>query len=151
MSIFRMLKYIDGMDSIRDEELSKFKSEWIVNALELIPIFLQKNFRNQVQNLYQELQFSYKRSMKQAIMDYILRSPDERKRLHILMLPQHVVSAAERQVQSGGYSIGLYQGTHHRKIQAENEIKFRLITNNIVVSSLQHWWQEFRNFRLIDF
>ena len=59
-----MLKYIDGMDSIRDEELSKFKSEWIVNALELIPIFLQKNFRNQVQNLYQELQFSYKRSMK---------------------------------------------------------------------------------------
>jgi dynein heavy chain len=78
--------------------------------------------------------------MKQAIMDYILRSPDERRRLHILMLPHQVVSAAERQVQNGGYSIGIFQGTHHRKVAAENEIKFRLITNNIVVSSLQNWW-----------
>lgn len=86
------------------------------------------------------MQLTYKRSMKQAIMDYILRSPDERRRLHILMLPQQVVSSQERQVLNGGYSIGIYQGTHHRKISAENEIKFRLITNNIVVSSLQSWW-----------
>jgi dynein heavy chain len=46
--------------------------------------------------------------MKQAIMDYILRSPDERRRLHILMLPHQVITAAERQVQNGGYSIGIY-------------------------------------------
>jgi len=45
----------------------------------------------------------------------------------------------------------MFQGTHHRKIAAENEIKFRLITNNIVVSSLQSWWQEFANLRLVDF
>jgi hypothetical protein len=37
MSIHRMLRYIDGIDCIRDEELSKFKSEWILHALELIP------------------------------------------------------------------------------------------------------------------
>jgi hypothetical protein len=28
------------------------------------------------------------RAMRVAILEYILRSPDERKRLHILMLPQ---------------------------------------------------------------
>ena len=87
LSILRMLKYIDKLDCIRDEELSQFKSEWILHALELIPMFLQKAFKGQIQQLYQEVQLTYKRSMKQAIMDYILRSPDERRRLHILMLP----------------------------------------------------------------
>jgi hypothetical protein len=46
LSIMRMLNYIDNLDSIRDEELSKFKSEWILHALELIPLFLQKNYKN---------------------------------------------------------------------------------------------------------
>jgi hypothetical protein len=32
--------------------------------------------------------------MKTAILEYILRSPDERKRLHILMLPQARVTSA---------------------------------------------------------
>ena len=48
MSIHRMLRYIDGIDCIRDEELSKFKSEWILHALELIPQFFQKNFKKNI-------------------------------------------------------------------------------------------------------
>jgi len=40
-----MLKYIDGSDSIRDEEISMFKHEWIVHAWELIPTFLSNNYR----------------------------------------------------------------------------------------------------------
>ena len=43
-----------------------------------------------------------------------------------------------------------YKGTHQRCIQAETEIKFRLITYNIVVSQLHSWWQEFRSFKLVD-
>lgn len=87
MSITRTLNYVDNIDCIRDEELSQFRPEWILHALVLTPTFLQKSFKNQLQQLFQEVQLLYKRSMKQAIMDYILRSPDERRRLHILMLP----------------------------------------------------------------
>jgi len=87
LSITRMLNYVDNIDCIRDEELSQFRPEWILHALVLTPTFLQKSFKNQLQQLFQEVQLLYKRSMKQAIMDYILRSPDERRRLHILMLP----------------------------------------------------------------
>ena len=83
-------------------------------------------------------------------MEYILRSPDERKRLHILTLPHQVLTAAERQARYGGYSVVEFQGTHSRKIHAETEIKFRLITHNVVVSSLTAWWHEFRKFKLVD-
>lgn len=84
--------------------------------------------------MFQEVFENYISAMKTAIMEYILRSPDERKRLHILMLPKNVQTAAERQAKSGGYSLALFPGTHKRKISAENEVKFKLITNNIVVS-----------------
>ena len=72
--------------------------------------------------------------MKCAIMEYILRSPDERKRLHILTLPHQVLTASERQARYGGYNVIEFAGTHSRKTQHESEIKFRLITYNIVVS-----------------
>lgn len=83
-------------------------------------------------------------------MEYILRSPDERKRLHILTLPHQVLTSAQRQAQFGGYNIVDFEGTHNRKTLAENDIKFKLITHNIVVSQLASWWQEFRKFKLCD-
>lgn len=43
--------------------------------------------------------------MKQAIVEYIVRSPDERKRLEIIILPDIVFTASELQIRSGGYSI----------------------------------------------
>lgn len=42
--------------------------------------------------------------MKKAILEYILRSPDERKRLHILMLPRPIPTSSERIALNGGYS-----------------------------------------------
>ena len=48
LSILRMLKYVDGLDCIKDEELSHFKSDWILNALVLIPMFLQKSYKVQL-------------------------------------------------------------------------------------------------------
>ena len=38
-----------------------------------------------------------------------------------------------------------------RKLEAEKQIKLRLITNNIVVSVLNGWWEEFKDFKLCDF
>lgn len=43
-----------------------------------------------------------------------------------------------------------FAGTHSRKVKAERDIKFKLITYNIVVSQLTNWWQEFRKFKLCD-
>lgn len=104
------------------------------NALDRVPDFLLTAYPVEVKLLFNDVFSNYIRSMKTTIMEYILRSPDERKRLHILTLPHHVMTAAERQAHLGGYSLIEYSGTHTRKTQAETEIKFRLITYNIVVS-----------------
>ena len=37
ISIKRMLHYIENLDSIRNDELSKYKKEWMKNALDLVP------------------------------------------------------------------------------------------------------------------
>ena len=100
-----MLHYIDSPDSIRNEELSRYKKEWLKKALDLVPDFLISTFPVEVKMLFHDIFQSFLRAMKVAIMDYILRSPDERKRLHILTLPHLVPTAAERQAERGGYSI----------------------------------------------
>ena len=51
----------------------------------------------------------------------------------------------------GGYSIVKFAGSHARKVETENEIKLRLLNNNIVISSLQSWFREFRSFNLVEF
>jgi dynein heavy chain len=87
--------------------------------------------------------------MRQAIMDYILLSPQERKRLHILMLPRKCASALERSQLKGGYSVTAYAGQHQRKVDNENLIKVRLLINNIVSSSMVAWTQQFSQFSFV--
>lgn len=151
ISIIRMIHYIESPESIRNDELSKYKKEWMKNALDLVPDFLLSTYPIQVKLLFHDVFQSYIRAMKTAIMDYILRSPDERRRLHILTLPHDVKTAAETQAEQGGYSVVEFAGTHKRKNDAEYAIQIRLITCNIVVSQLTNWWQEFRKFKLVDF
>ena len=46
--------------------------------------------------------------MKKAILNYILRSPDERKRLHIDLIPRKFPTSNKRIVTQVGYSTRLY-------------------------------------------
>jgi len=81
--------------------------------------------------------------MKQAILEYILRSPDERRRLHILVLPKARLTAALRHAKEGGYSVKKYSGHHQRRLEAEGRVKLSLINCNIATASIQAWWQDF--------
>jgi hypothetical protein len=143
LSTRRFQRYLDSPDSIRNEEVAKFRKEWMQRALDLIPDALLQRYSDDVKRVFQEVFASYVRAMKQAILEYILKSPDERKRLHILMLPQARVASSFRHARTGGYSITRYPGTHQRKLEAENQLKLGLIISNIVTSSLQSWWADF--------
>lgn len=87
--------------------------------------------------------------MKRAILDYILRAPAERKRLHILMIPREVPTSSDKIAIRGGYSTKIYKDWHLSKKAAEDEIKIKMISNNIVMASLTNWWYDFRDIRLI--
>jgi hypothetical protein len=55
VSTHRYLKYVDSQDSIRNEEVAKFKKEWIQRAADLIPDHLLQNFSGNVKAVFQEV------------------------------------------------------------------------------------------------
>ena len=149
MSSHRFLSYLENPDAFRNEEISKYKKEWMQAAIELIPNALLSKYQSMTKTIFQEVFQSYIRAMKQAILEYILNSPDERKRLHILMLPKGRLTAALRQVKEGGYSIREFGGQHKRMMEARGQLKLNLITYNVASVALQSWWQDFSHFRLL--
>ena len=144
MSEHRYHHYLQT-EEIRTEELSKYKKRWMTNALTLIgDDNLLRDFEEIVRRLYQEIFQNYGLGMRKAIMDYILISPDERKRLHILVLPRPILSSSHKMVIGGGYSKIKFNQWHLHKMAAQEEIKLRLLSNNIVISSLHSWIYDFR-------
>jgi hypothetical protein len=119
-------------------------------ALDQVPEVLLKKFAQEARSVFQEVFEGYGRAMRQAILEYILRSPDERKRLHILVLPRARATAALTYAKAGGYSVTKYAGHHQRKREAEGKIKLGLISYSITSASLLDWWQEFRHFKLLE-
>lgn len=109
-SMARYRHYIDS-DLIKQIEIPKFKKEWIKNALSLVPEKLCKN-EDSVKAIFQEIFETFKKSSKECMLDYILRCPEERKRLHIEILPRKFLNSAERICREGGYSVDLYTDWH---------------------------------------
>ena len=140
LSTHRYRQYLESSDSIRSEEVSKYRTEWMQNALDRVPERLLKRFSKHVKQVFQEIFTSYVRAMKQAILEYILLSPDERKRLHILVLPKTRQTAALLHAKQGGFSVAKYAGHHKRKQEAESKLKLNLVSFNIATQSLQSWW-----------
>jgi dynein heavy chain, axonemal len=152
VSKHRYMHYIEDPDGIRHNEISKYNKEWMSNSLNLIyPSSLLKTYTQTVKDLFQEVLDTYAFSMKKAILDYILRSPDERKRLHILMIPREVPSSSDKIAVRGGYSTKIFTDWHKAKKDSENEIKLKMICNNIVMASLNNWWYDFRSIKLVRF
>ena len=50
--------------------------------------------------------------MKKSIVDYILRSPEERERLNINLILRKFPTSRERICKQGGYSTRLYPDWH---------------------------------------
>lgn len=128
VSIMRYKHYLKDPDGIRPNEISKYNKEWMSNALNLIyPTNLIKNHTVTVKELFQEVLDTYVYSMKRAILDYILRAPAERKRLHILMIPREIPPSSNKIALQGGYSSKLYSDWHQAKKKSEDEIKIKMI------------------------
>ena len=88
----RYRNYISG-DHIRNDEVPKFKREWILNSFNLIKPELLRN-EECSRYIVKEILELFREYMKRAMLDYILRSPEERKRLHITLLPRSFIHSA---------------------------------------------------------
>ena len=83
------------------------------------------------------------------MMEYICRSPEERKRLHILLLPRETPPSSELIYLKGGYSSEVFPEWHEQRKDATREMKLKCLVNNVVMSSLQNWWFDFRDIQLV--
>jgi hypothetical protein len=50
--------------------------------------------------------------MKKSMLDYILRAPMERARLHIELIPREVPTSSARIAREGGFNILLFDTWH---------------------------------------
>lgn len=50
-----MMHYIENPESIRNDELSKYKKEWMKNALDLVPDYLLSTFPIAVKMLFHDV------------------------------------------------------------------------------------------------
>ena len=66
------------------------------NALLLVPDTLLTQNAALVKLVFAEIFSDYQIAVKVSIMEYILLSPNERKRLNIIMLPKIVPTAADK-------------------------------------------------------
>jgi dynein heavy chain len=88
--------------------------------------------------------------MKRAIMHYILRSPDERKRLHIDLLPRQFRTSNKRICMQGGFSTRLYPDWHEFVQKGKIDLQSELQISTIIHSSLLDWFQDFEHFKLLE-
>ena len=52
VSVHRFMKYIESADAIRNEEISKYKKDWMSHALDLIPDELVQTFPDTLRALF---------------------------------------------------------------------------------------------------
>lgn len=72
----------------------------MTRALQLVPDTLLK--RAHLRALFSEIFDDYSRSQREAILNYILLSPFERQRLHILILPRTFPLTSAQLIAQGG-------------------------------------------------
>lgn len=147
-SLHRYNHYINS-DIIKLNEISKYKKEWLTNAFSLVDERLLI-FEDCVRMIFQEIFENYTYAMKKAILDYILRSPNERKRLHIELLLRNTLCSAERIGREGGFSMMLYPDWHNFVVRGKESLTKKIIILNIINSSLLHWFQDFSSFFLLE-
>ena len=147
----RYLHYIMREEIIADE-IALYNKKWMEHILEKVQKeLLKKSKENKIRELYQDIVDLFVLSMKRAIVNYILRSPIERKRLRINILPRTILPSSELITYKGGYNISTQIEWHDNKSQALEKIKANLLTNNIIMSALQNWFQDFRAIHLLYF
>jgi hypothetical protein len=146
----RFENYINSDEFIKNQDIAKYKRDWMSRALAKVPEKLLKQYEESVRRLFHEIFGDYCMAIKNGILEYVLRSPEERKRLYIDLLVREVPTSAERIFREGGYSILLYPDWHSYVDNSRKFLQNNLYCMNIVNSSLLDWFQDFRKINLVE-
>lgn len=149
LSYKRYHHYLTESNFINNEEICRFKKEWIAHAIGRVPEQMARNEAS-IRHLFQEVFSDYRLAVKKSILNYVLLSNEERKRLSIPLLLRESPTSTERIVMAGAYSSLLYHEWHSYVENGKSFLQNNLYNMNIVNSSLMAWNEDFKDISLIE-
>ena len=151
-SIFNYNKYLDS-DKFLLTDLKKFNKKIFTKKI-MYKVDDALNMNNLIvrQIMYDnvnEIEQLYYLTLKKGIMNYILRSPFERKRLNIIYLPNKVLPSSYTIAQSGSFNSTRHSNWVNNFNSSHNFLENNLSLCNIAISGLINWTNSFNHIKLI--
>jgi hypothetical protein len=140
-------KYLNS-DKILLSDIEPYNGRLNKSYIKTIDLDMLKKHRKMVTDLFKEIEIEYYITMKHAIMEYILLSPYERKRLNIQYLPSKAPLTSHAIAEHGA----LNRMVHTRLVEgyknAQNYLIGSLYMCSIIASSVLDWTQCFDHINL---
>jgi hypothetical protein len=152
ISLNNFNKYLDS-DKILISDLVAFESydkKLKSKFISRIDFKLVKKNKNIVEASFKEIENNFYETLKIVIMEYILRSPFERKRLNIKYLPKKSLPSSITIANHGSFNRKLYVDWVKNYNDTQDHLNKNLYTCNIISSSLCDWTQNFQHVNLIN-
>ena len=151
-SIFNYNKYLDS-DKFLMSDLKKFNKKIFTKKM-ILKVDDALNMNNLMvrQIMYDninEIEKLYYLTLKKLIMNYILRSPFERKRLNIIYLPNKALPSSYIIAQSGSFNATKNINWVTNFNSSHNFLENNLSLCNIAISGLINWTNSFSHIKLI--
>ena len=150
-SINNYKKYLVS-EKFRDTDLKHFNRiafrKKLIKTLDL-NIKLNNDYRMIINININEIEKLFYDTLKKAIMNYILRSPFERKRLNILFYPRKILPASVTIAQYGSFNRTKYSQWVNNYNNSFNYLNNNLSLCNIAVSGLIGWTRCFTHVNII--
>ena len=148
-SINNYNKYLVS-SKIHYNDLKTFNAKALKHALACyMDISLQHLYKTHIDSYLTEVEETYYNTLKRIIMNYILRSPHERKRLNITFIPRNTLPSSYTIALHGSFNRSRYTEWTTNYVNACKSIERNLTTCNVVISGLIDWTRCFNHIDLI--
>ena len=137
----------DGVIADTNKEKMKWMKEKGLNARNVDKTSFYSELKEKLTK--NEIEQLYYLTLKKGIMNYILRSPFERKRLNIIYLPNKVLPSSYTIAQSGSFNSTRHSNWVNNFNSSHNYLENNLSLCNIAISGLINWTNSFNHIKLI--
>ena len=150
-SINNYLKYLDSekflMSDLKKFPKNTFRKK-IIKKID-VTIYLNDIYKRIIIDNVNEVEKLFYDTIKRGIMNYILRSPFERKRLNILYYPNKTLPASYTIAQYGSFNRTKYASWVNNFNNSCNFLENNLSLCNIALSGLINWTTSFNHINLV--
>lgn len=148
ISLLNYYKYFNS-DKITLNDIEPFNEEIKKRILEKIEYKLFENRKDFIKNYFEEIRNDYYYILKEVIMQYILRSPYERKRLNIQYFLKATPPSSIIIANHGSFNRALYKDWVKNYARSTDYMEKNLFCYDIISTSVIDWTESFKHVNLL--